>query len=131
MIPDHLWRREVGHTELSELHVVDSMHERKALMAERADAFVAMPGGIGTLEEFFEVWTWGQLGLHQKPYGLLNVGGYYSPLAAMIDHMVSQGFLRSEHRALVLIDEDVDRLLQRLGEHRPPTLDKWIDQELT
>ena len=131
IIPDHLWQREIGHSGLTELHVVDSMHTRKALMAERSDAFVAMPGGIGTLEEFFEVWTWGQLGLHAKPYGLLNIRGYYSPLVAMLDHMVDQQFMRREHRDLVLIRDQVEPLLDALAEHRPRRMDKWIDQEST
>ena len=131
VIPDHLWEREVGHTGLSELHIVHSMHERKAMMANLSDAFVAMPGGVGTLEEFFEIWTWGQLGLHKKPFGILNVAGYYTPLVQLIDHMVTERFLPEQHRALVLIDDNPARLLTRLSTHRPETFDKWISAEET
>ena len=131
IIPDHLEEREVGHAGLTELYVVQSMHERKALMAEKSDAFLALPGGIGTLEEFFEVWTWGQLGLHSKPYGLLNVNGFYGPMVRMIDHMVQQEFLRPAHRDLVLVEEDIDRMLDKLARHHPPPQDKWLDEAET
>jgi uncharacterized protein (TIGR00730 family) len=131
VIPEHLWEREVGHSGLSELHIVHSMHERKAMMANLSDAFVALPGGIGTLEEFFEIWTWGQLGLHKKPFGILNVAGYYTLLAQLIDHMVAEQFLPEQHRALVLIDDDPARLLARLAVHRPETSDKWISADKT
>ena len=131
VIPDHLWEREIGHTSLTELHIVHSMHERKSMMAELADAFIALPGGIGTLEEFFEIWTWGQLGLHKKPFGVLNVAGYYTPLVQLIDHMVSERFLPEKHRALVLIDDDPARLLARLAVHRPETSAKWISADET
>jgi uncharacterized protein (TIGR00730 family) len=131
IIPQHLQEREVGHNRLTELHVVTSMHERKALMAEKADAFIALPGGIGTLEEFFEVWTWGQLGLHAKPYGLLNVNGYYGPLVRLIDHMVDQQFLSPTHRDLVLVEEKIELLLDRLARHRPALQDKWLDPRET
>lgn len=126
IIPQALWAREIGHTGLSELLVVDTMHERKALMAARADAFVALPGGAGTLEELFEAWTWAQLGIHDKPVGLLNVGGFYDPLLAMLDHMVEQRFVRPAHRAMVLVDEDADRLLARLAQYRAPNVPKWM-----
>ena len=126
VIPQALWEREVGHTGLSELLVVDSMHERKALMAERADAFVALPGGAGTLEELFEAWTWAQLGIHAKPVGLLNVQGFWDPLLAMLDHMVEQRFVRAPHRAMVVVDERPDRLLARLAAYEAPAVPRWM-----
>lgn len=114
VIPQNLMDKEVGHTGLTELHVVDNMHTRKTLMFERAHAFVALPGGIGTFEELFEIWTWYQLGMHHKPFGLLNVAGYYDPLIAMLDGMVAQGFLSPAVRGLLQIGSDVGELLQRL-----------------
>src|SRR5215472_7182278 len=116
VIPRNLMAKEVGHKGLTKLHVVGSMHERKALMADLSDAFVAMPGGFGTMEEFCEVLTWSQLGLHAKPCGILNVLGYYSPLLAMFDHAVEQQFLRPENRALVLTHQSAAGLLQALDE---------------
>jgi len=116
VIPQALMQREVGHTALDELHVVDTMHQRKQLMAERADAFVALPGGIGTLEELFEVWTWQQLGYHDKPIGVLDVAGYYGPLMQFMDRCVEQGFLAAAQRAVPLVDDDAERLLSRLRE---------------
>ena len=126
VIPHALLRREVGHAGLSELQVVDSMHTRKARMADLADAFIALPGGFGTLEEFCEVLTWSQLGIHPKPCGLLNVAGYYDTLLALFDHALAEGFLRAPHRAMVLEETDPLRLLHRLREHRPPAAEKWI-----
>jgi len=131
VIPRSLVEREVAHSSLTELRVVGSMHERKALMAELSDGFVALPGGIGTLEELFEVWTWGQLGLHRKPYGLLNVARFYDPLLAFLDHLVTQRFVRREHRDLVLVDEEPERLVERLARFEPPALPKWIDRVAT
>jgi len=128
VIPRHLVAHEVGHNGLAELRVVESMHERKQLMADLAEAFVLLPGGLGSLEEFFEVWTWGQLGLHRKPYGLLNVDGYFDPLLAFLDHAVAERFVRQEHRDLVQVDDDVERLLDRLDEYEPAALAKWIDR---
>jgi uncharacterized protein (TIGR00730 family) len=116
VIPDALMQREVGHGGLSELHVVPTMHLRKQMMAERADAFLALPGGIGTLEELFEVWTWRQIGYHDKPIGLLDVGGYFDPLLAFIDRCVAEGFLEPEQRQVPLVDTDPARLLARLRE---------------
>jgi uncharacterized protein (TIGR00730 family) len=107
VIPQTLIDKEVGHTGLTELHVVDNMHTRKTMMFERADAFVALPGGIGTFEELFEIWTWYQLGMHRKPFGLLNVAGYYDPLIAMLDSMVAQGFLNPAVRELLQVGTDV------------------------
>ena len=131
VIPQNLWDLEVGHRGLTELRVVGSMHERKALMAELADAFIALPGGIGTLEEFCEIWTWAQLGMHRKPFGLLNVEDYYTPLLAFLDQMVAQRFLRDEHRAMVLVDTTPTALLARLMEYEPPLVSKWIDRTET
>lgn len=125
VIPEGMVEREIAHTGLTELHVVADMHERKALMAERADAFIALPGGAGTLEELFEVWTWAQLGLHAKPIGLLDIDGFYQPLRAMADHMVDEGFLRATHRDTLLFDTDPARLLRGLAEHQLPQVDKW------
>lgn len=115
VIPRFLQEREAAHLTLPELHVVGSMHERKALMAEKADAFVAIPGGIGTLEEFFEVWTWTQLGAHRKPVGLWNLHGFYDKLIGFLDGVVEYGFLRSPHRAIVAVESDPERLLGRLA----------------
>jgi uncharacterized protein (TIGR00730 family) len=129
VIPHALLRREVGHGSLPDLRVVGTMHERKALMAELADGFIAMPGGIGTLDEWFEIWTWAQLGLHRKPCGLLDVAGYYGPLISFLDHMVEQRFLRDSHRAMVLVDDDPERLLDRMAGFAPPEVEKWIDRE--
>jgi uncharacterized protein (TIGR00730 family) len=129
VIPEHLMAREVGHRGLTKLHVVRSMHERKALMADLSNAFVALPGGLGTLEEFCEVVTWTQLGLHAKPCGVLNVLGYYSPLLAMFDHAVGERFLKPENRALVLARERPADLLQALEEWSPVHVEKWLIRE--
>lgn len=129
VIPEHLMAREIGHNGLTKLHVVRSMHERKALMADLSDAFVAMPGGFGTLEEFCEIVTWAQLGLHAKPCGILNVLGYYSPLLAMLDHAVQERFLKPENRGLVLARDSVAGLLGALEEWRPLRVEKWLDRE--
>lgn len=126
VIPEALMRREVGHGGVTELRVVGSMHERKALMADLSDGFVAMPGGYGTFEEFCEVITWSQLGIHPKPCGLLNVAGYYGPMLAMFDHAVEEGFVSPQHRALVLEDTAPAALLEKLRRFTPPTLEKWI-----
>ena len=131
VIPEALVEREIGHTGLTELHVVGSMHERKAMMADLAEGFVALPGGTGTLEEFFEVLTWAQLGEHAKPCGLLNVAGYYEPLLAVFDHMVERGFLATHHRAMVLVETEPEALLERFENHRPPETAKWIDRSET
>ncbi|HEX5727331.1 MAG TPA: TIGR00730 family Rossman fold protein [Longimicrobiaceae bacterium] len=129
VIPRALVAREVGHAGLTELHVVETMHERKARMADLADAFVALPGGFGTLEEFCEVITWSQLGIHPKPCGLLNVEGYYDPLLALFDRAVEEGFLPPMHRAIVIDDTEPGRLLERLEAFRPPDTRKWIGLE--
>ena len=129
VIPEHLMTREIGHKQLTKLHIVHSMHERKALMADLSDAFVALPGGFGTFEEFFEVLTWSQLGLHLKPCGIVNVLNYYSPLLAMLDHAVEERFLKAQNRALVLSAENPQALLQALEEWRPVHVEKWLDRE--
>lgn len=129
VIPDSLLKKEVGKREITELHVVDSMHERKAMMAELADGFIAMPGGIGTFEEFFEILTWSQLGFHEKPCGLLNIANYYDGLLALCDHAVGEGFLRSVHRALILDDSDAVALLKKMNNFQPPVIEKWIAKD--
>jgi uncharacterized protein (TIGR00730 family) len=127
VIPQQIFDLEIGHTGLDDLRVVSSMHERKALMAELADAFVALPGGIGTLEELFEVYTWAQLGLHAKPLALLDVAGYYEPLAAFLDHAVAQRFLRRETREMLAIADDFEGLLETLERWQPAAMHKWIE----
>ncbi len=114
VIPTALMSTEIGHDQLTELHVVKDMHERKALMADKADGFIAMPGGIGTLEELFEVMTWLQLGYHAKPVGVLNVNGFYDGLLGFLDRQRDEGYLRSEHRALLIEDSNPDTLLDRV-----------------
>lgn len=126
VIPRALVNREVAHGGLSELRIVGSMHERKAVMAELSDAFIALPGGLGTLEELFEVVTWSQLGLHQKPSGVLDVRGYYQPLIAFLDHAVNEGFLASSHRRMIMLEEDPEALVARLREYEAPVVPKWI-----
>lgn len=128
VIPHALVVREVAHRGLTDLRIVDSMHERKALMSELADGFLVLPGGIGTLEELFEVWTWGQLGLHAKPLGLLDVAGYFEHLLRFLDHAVAQRFLHPHHRSAVLVDEDPERLLDRMVSYTPPVVPKWINR---
>ena len=127
VMPKALVNREIAHTNLTRLHVVGSMHERKAMMSELSEGFVALPGGTGTLEEFFEVLTWAQLGEHAKPCGLINVAGYYDPLLAVFDHMVDRGFLSEAHRALVLLESEPRALLDRFERYSPPKTAKWID----
>ena len=129
VIPEHLMTREIGHNRLTQLHIVHSMHERKALMADLSDAFIALPGGFGTLEEFCEVLTWSQLGLHAKPCGIVNVLGYYTSLLAMLDHAVQERFLKPQNRALVLARDTPSELLQALEEWRPVHVEKWLDRD--
>jgi uncharacterized protein (TIGR00730 family) len=131
VMPQALFDREIGHPRLTELKVVDSMHERKAQMAELADAFVAVPGGIGTLEELIEVYTWSQLGIHDKGCGVLNVRGYYDGLAAFLDHAVGEGFLRPQHRAVLTVAEDPAELLDALATYTPPRVGKWLELDQT
>lgn len=129
VIPRHLWEKEVGHHDLSELLVVESMHERKMAMADRGDAFIALPGGVGTFEELFEALTWTQLGIHEKPVGLLDGTGFYRPLLDFLDGTVDAGFLRTEHRAILLSGRDAATLLDDLAAWRPPVIEKWLDRD--
>jgi uncharacterized protein (TIGR00730 family) len=126
VIPESLMAKEVGHLGLTELRIVKSMHERKALMADLSDGFIAMAGGFGTFEEFCEVVTWSQLAIHAKPCGLLNVEGYYDPLLQLFDQAVREGFLREENRRLVLEDRDPESLLKKMADFAPIPADKWI-----
>jgi uncharacterized protein (TIGR00730 family) len=127
VIPQSLVEREVAHAGLTALHVVQTMHERKAMMSSLSDAFIAMPGGFGTFDEFFEVLTWSQLGYHRKPCGLLDVAGYFDLMTAMLDHAVAEGFLRPAHRGLVIADRDPEALLQKLADFTPVAAGKWAD----
>ena len=131
VMPQALVDREIGHTGIDDLRVVDTMHERKALMVELSDAFVALPGGIGTLEELFEVYTWAQLGIHAKPLALLDVAGYYEPLAAFLDHAVAQRFLRAETRGMLAVADSIEGVLETFERWRPPAMHKWIDLDET
>jgi uncharacterized protein (TIGR00730 family) len=131
VIPQSLVKYEVAHRGLPDLRVVASMHERKAMMAELADGFIAMPGGNGTLEEFFEVLTWAQLGEHSKPCGLLDIDDYYSHLLAFLDHAVEERFLRPEHRKMLVVESSPEAILERLAAYRPPKIGKWIDRSST
>lgn len=129
VMPEGLIRREVAHRGLTKLHEVGSMHERKAMMADLADGFIAMPGGYGTLDEFCEILTWAQLGLHEKPCGLLNIDGYFNHLLTFLDHAVSQSLLRSAHRDVILVEQQPDALLARMEAYRPVHLEKWITRD--
>ena len=128
-VPRTLWDREVGHHRLTENHIVETMHERKALMARLCEGFVAMPGGIGTMEELFEVWTWAQLGLHEKPCGLLDIAGYYAPLVTFLDHAAEQGFVPAASREMLLVDSDPAALLDRMAAYQPPRVARWLDEK--
>jgi uncharacterized protein (TIGR00730 family) len=128
VIPRRLVEHEIAHPGLSELHVVETMHERKALMAELSDAVIALPGGTGTLDELFEMFTWSQLGLHRMPIGLLDVAEYWQPLLRFLEHSVNERFLRAEHFETMLIDRDPGFLLDRLASHQPLALNKWMDR---
>lgn len=129
IIPQALKDAEVGHSGLTRLEVVDGMHARKARMAELSDAFVALPGGLGTLEELFEVWTWGQLGYHAKPLGLLDVNGFYSKLGSFLDHVVEEGFVRQQHRAMLRLADSPAELLDAMDSYQAPVLPKWVDKK--
>jgi hypothetical protein len=131
VIPRALEARELAHGGLTRLHRVASMHERKAMMNELSDAFIALPGGMGTLEELSEILTWAQLGLHAKPCGLLDVEGYYRPLVTYFDHAVAEGFLRPEHRQFLLVAGDVESLLGAFDRYEPPPVRRWIDPAAT
>jgi uncharacterized protein (TIGR00730 family) len=131
IIPSALAQKEIAHPGLTDLQIVDSMHERKARMADLADGFLALPGGFGTFEEFFEVVTWAQIGIHRKPCALLNVDGYFDPLLALAEHAKTERFVRPEHRALLLADTDPARLLDLMAQYHSPLLDKWMDRDQT
>jgi uncharacterized protein (TIGR00730 family) len=127
VIPRHLEEREVGHTGLTELHVVETMHQRKQKMADLADGFIALPGGIGTFEEIFEVWTWAQLGTHDKPVALLNAAGYYDKLIAFLDHVTDEMFVRKSQRDMLQVASEPATLLDKLRTYEPPRTVKWLD----
>ncbi len=131
VIPHSLVRKEVAHSGLGDLRIVSSMHERKALMSDLSDGFLALPGGCGTFEEFFEVVTWAQIGIHRKPCALLNVAGYYDPLLDLLHHAVAERFVRPEHLGLVLVDTDAGLLLDAMSRYVSPILDKWMDRKQT
>jgi hypothetical protein len=129
VIPTALVEKETQHNGLTHLHVVRSMHERKALMADLADAFIALPGGFGTLDEFCEIITWAQLGYHRKPVCMLNVEGFFDAFMAFIDFTVNEGFIKPQHRALILMDADAQQLIDKLATYQPPLTDKWLRHE--
>ena len=126
VIPVALVEREIAHKGLTQLHPVKTMHERKAMMADLADAFVALPGGVGTLEELLEIWTWGQLGHHKKPVGIFNAGGFFDALLAFLDFQAAELFMRGEHRDMLIVETDPSRLLDRCETYQPPVVEKWI-----
>lgn len=129
VIPRALREKEIGHNGLTELEVVDTMHTRKARMAELSDGFIAMPGGIGTFEELFEIWTWAQLGIHTKPLAFLNIAGFYDPLATFLDNTVEAGFLKQSHRAMAITDTEPATLLDRMEQYVPSAAFKWVAKE--
>lgn len=129
VMPRFLEEREISHKKLSELIVVDSMHERKAKMTELADGFIMLPGGPGTLEEFFEIFTWAQLGLHQKPCGFLNINQYFKPLISLFDHMTTEGFLQDKYRGMSISAENVNELLNKFNTYEPPTIKTYITNQ--
>jgi uncharacterized protein (TIGR00730 family) len=127
VMPRSLTSKEIGHRGLTALHEVGSMHERKAMMADLADGFIALPGGFGTFDELFEILTWAQLGIHQKPIGLLNSAGYFDPLLSFVQHVSQEGFIREEHLGLLLRAEKADQLLEQLAAYTPVYSTKWSD----
>ena len=126
VIPSMLATKELLHPDVSDMHRVNDMHSRKALMAELSDAFIALPGGYGTFEELLEIITWAQLGIHEKNIGLLNVAGFFDPLMRLIDHAIQEGFIKPKHRGLIIVEERPDALLERLVEHQMPQVKKWL-----
>ncbi|WNJ20969.1 TIGR00730 family Rossman fold protein [Pontibacter sp. G13] len=128
VIPNFLMQKEVGHTGIQELILTDTMHERKQIMADLSDGFIAMPGGMGTMDELCEILTWGQLGLHNKPIGILNVDGYFTPLLEFFDSMVEKKFLHPKNRAMVLSHTDPEELLNLMDQYQPPDVEKWLDR---
>ena len=131
VIPRPMTERELAHETVTKLYVVSSMHERKALMASLSDAFIALPGGYGTLEELFEVIAWAQLGIHRKPIGLLNVAGYFDALLSLVDHMIGEGFIKTKHRGLFVTAERPQALLEALQRHHMPATRRWLTEEET
>lgn len=129
VIPRHLVERELAHTGLTELREVGSMHERKAMMADLSDGFIALPGGVGTFEELFEVWTWAQLGHHQKPCALFNAGGYYDKLIAFLDHAMNEGFMKQAYREMLIVAPDVETLMAKVEAYEAPQVAKWMNKE--
>jgi uncharacterized protein (TIGR00730 family) len=128
VLPNRLVEAEIAHAGLTKLHIVETMHERKALMSELSDAVIALPGGTGTLDELFELFTWSQLGLVRMPLGVLNVAGYWDPLLAFLEHAVNERFLRAEHLETLIVSQDAGALLDTLAAHKPRVLDKWLDR---
>ncbi|MEH6498160.1 MAG: TIGR00730 family Rossman fold protein [Pseudoalteromonas distincta] len=129
VIPQHLVERELAHTGLTELRQVSSMHERKAMMADLSDGFIALPGGVGTFEELFEVWTWAQLGHHQKPCALFNAGGYYDKLIDFLDHAMNEGFMKQAYREMLIVAPDVESLMAKVKAYEPPKVAKWMEDK--
>jgi uncharacterized protein (TIGR00730 family) len=131
IIPEALVAKEVAHEGLTELRIVRSMHERKAMMADLADGFIALPGGWGTVEELFEILTWGQLGLHRKPCGLLNAAGYFDPMLSFVEHSIEEGFVRREYLSMITASDAAGTLIDRLQAYEPPVVEKWIERAET
>lgn len=127
VLPVGLFRTEVPHSGLTELIEVTSLHERKAKMAELADAFISLPGGLGTLEELFEILTWAQLNIHNKPVGILNINGFYNKLLDYLDHAVEEKFIRPQHRQMIIIETDIAGMLEKFQSYKPPGTQKWVD----
>jgi len=126
VIPHSLFAKELGHTGITDLHIVHTMHQRKSLMAELSDGFIALPGGFGTLDELCEILSWAQLGIHHKPCGLLNIDGYFDGLLQFLDRAVAEGFLRAEHRALLIVSDRLSDLLERMADYRSPIQEHWL-----
>lgn len=129
VIPRTLWEREVGHRGITENRIVETMHERKAIMYDLADGFIALPGAVGTLDEFFETWTWAQLGMHAKPFGILNVAGYFDSLLGFLESVVRRGFMRRDYLDMVHVDTDAARLFDRMDAYQPPNIAKWVTRQ--
>lgn len=131
VIPQSLVAKELSHKGLTELHVTASMHERKAMMADLSDGFIALPGGVGTLEELFEIWTWAQLGFHKKGVGVLNIGGFYDPLITFLDHVAGERFMQPSHRGMLLVEDAPEKMIAALQVYEAPVVTKWIDRKET
>lgn len=129
IIPDFLKEKELAHEGITELYVVETMHQRKTKMHDLSDGFIALPGGFGTLEELFEIITWAQLGLHKKPIGLLNIDGFYKHLVSLLEQMVNSGFLKEINRDMLLVDDDINKLIQQMQAYEAPAVGKWISSK--